>query len=159
VQENTVTVERVIDAPADAIFALLSDAGKHASFDGSQTVDHSAEQSQPLSLGAKFGMSMRARPESLFLPYRTTNTVIEFEPDQRIAWQTTMLGGLVGGRIWRYELSPAEGGKTLVRETWDVSRDKQKPFLKRSAMPKQAQQGMRATLNRIAEALEKPPAT
>jgi hypothetical protein len=50
------------------------------------------------------------------LPYRTTNTVIEFEQDRRIAWQTTMLGGLVGGRIWRYELSPTDGG-TLVRET------------------------------------------
>jgi len=58
------------------------------------------------------------------LPYRTwghlplagDNTVIEFEQDRRIAWQTTMLGGLVGGRIWRYELSPTDGG-TLVRET------------------------------------------
>ena len=37
-----------------------------------------------------FGMSMRGRPETLFLPYRTTNTVIEFEADRRIAWQTTM---------------------------------------------------------------------
>ena len=151
---DTVSVERVISAPAQAIFELLSDAGKHASFDGSHTVDHSALESAPLALGAKFGMSMRGRPESLFVPYRTTNTVIEFEPDQRIAWQTTMLGGLVGGRIWRYELAPADGGNTLVRETWDVSRDKQKPFLKMGAMPKQAEEGMRATLERIADLLE-----
>ncbi len=105
--------------------ALIADAGKHSRFDGSGTVDHSAQESQPLSLGSKFGMSMRGRPETLFLPYRTTNTVIEFEPDRRIAWKTTIGPlGLFGGRIWRYELSPAEGQGhgTLVRETWDVSR-------------------------------------
>jgi uncharacterized protein YndB with AHSA1/START domain len=164
VQGNTVSVERVINAPASEIFALIADAGKHSSFDGSGTVDHtvsdtagraaSGEDSQPLSLGSTFGMSMRGRPESLFLPYRTTNTVIEFEPDRRIAWKTTIgPGGLIGGRIWRYELEPAKGG-TLVRETWDVSQDRQRPMLKLGSMPRQAEDGMRATLERIAALVE-----
>jgi uncharacterized protein YndB with AHSA1/START domain len=154
VEGNTVSVERVINAQAADIFALIADAGKHSSFDGSGTVDHSTQKSQPLELGSTFGMSMRGRPESLFLPYRTTNTVIEFEPDRRIAWKTTIGPlGLIGGRIWRYELSPAEGG-TLVRETWDVSQDLQRPVLKMGAMPKQAEDGMRATLGRIAALLE-----
>lgn len=152
-QGNSISVERVINAPADRIFALIADAGKHSSFDGSGTVDRSTVPSQPLTLGAEFGMSMRGRPESLFLPYRTTNTVIEFEPDRRIAWKTTMGPlGLIGGRIWRYELEPAEGG-TLVRETWDVSSDRQRPMLKRGSMPRQAEDGMRATLERIAARL------
>jgi uncharacterized protein YndB with AHSA1/START domain len=149
VEGNTVSVERVINAPAGEIFALVADAGKHASFDGSGTVQHTTQESMPLSKGSKFGMSMK-----MGLPYRTTNTVIEYEPDRRIAWQTTMLSGLVGGRIWRYELEPAEGG-TLVRETWDISRDKQAVVLKNTGMPKQAEQGMRATLERIAELVEK----
>jgi uncharacterized protein YndB with AHSA1/START domain len=164
VQGHTVSVELVINAPAAQIFALIADAGKHSSIDGSATVDHSVpnvagraapeEQSQPLSLGSKFGMSMRGRPETLFLPYRTTNTVIEFEPDRRIAWQTRMGPlGVIGGRIWRYELSPADGG-TLVRETWDVSQDRQRPMLRMGAMPKQAEDGMRATLKRIAALVE-----
>lgn len=153
-QGNVVSVERVIRAPAESIFALLSDAGKHSSFDGSGTVDHSAQRSQPLSLGSKFGMSMRSRPESLFLPYRTTNTVVEFEPDRRIAWKTTIgPGGLIGGRIWRYELEPVDGG-TLVRESWDVSEDRQRPMLKLCSMPRQAEDGMRATLERIAALVE-----
>ncbi|KKW63415.1 SRPBCC family protein [Mycolicibacterium elephantis] len=153
-QGNVVSVERVIRAPAESIFALLSDAGKHSSFDGSGTVDHSAQRSQPLSLGSKFGMSMRSRPESLFLPYRTTNTVVEFEPDRRIAWKTTIgPGGLIGGRIWRYELEPVDGG-TLVRESWDVSEDRQRPMLKLGSMPRQAEDGMRATLERIAALVE-----
>jgi len=150
VEGNTISVERVVDAPAEQIFALIADAGKHSSFDGSGTVDHSREPSQPLTLGSVFGMSMRGRPESLFLPYRTTNTVIEFEPNRRIAWKTTMGPlGLIGGRIWRYELEPADGG-TLIRETWDVSQDRQRPMLRMGSMPQQAEDGMRATLERIA---------
>jgi uncharacterized protein YndB with AHSA1/START domain len=155
VEGNTVSVECVVKAPPGAIFALLADAAKHPSFDGSGTVDHApGEKSQPLELGATFGMSMRGRPESLFLPYCTTNTVVEFEPDRRIAWKTTIGPlGLVGGRIWRYELEPADGG-TTVRETWDVSQDRQRLMLKMGSMPHQAEDGMRATLQRIAALVE-----
>ncbi|MDT5349551.1 MAG: hypothetical protein QOH91_2838 [Mycobacterium sp.] len=150
---NTVSVERVIKASPDKIFALLADAGQHASFDGSDSVNHATQESVPLSEGSKFGMAMRGRKETLFIPYRTTNTVIEYEPDRRIAWQTTSLGGLVGGRIWRYELSPSDGG-TLVRETWDVSQDKQKWMITSGSMPKLTEDGMRATLERIAGLVE-----
>ena len=162
-QGDTVSVERVIKAPAREIFALLADAGMHASFDGSGTVDHSTSASIPLEMGTTFSMRMRGRPETLFLPYTTNSKVIEFEPDRRIAWQSTTLGGLVGGRIWRYELTPvgAEGSATsgtedgtLVCETWDVSKDRQRPMLKMGSMPRQTEDGMRATLARIAALVE-----
>ncbi len=163
-QSDTVSVERVIKAPAREIFALLADAGRHASFDGSGTLAHarsgegstharSGEGSIPLELGTTFSMRMRGRPETLYLPYTMSNEVIEFVPDRRIAWQPTTLGGLVGGRIWRYELTPVEGG-TLVRETWDVSRDRQRRMLKMGSMPRQTADGMRATLARIAALVE-----
>lgn len=87
------------------------------------------------------------------LPYRTTSTVIEYAPERRIAWQTFGLGGLVGGRIWRCELTPTDGG-TLVRETWDVSADKQKRMITGGSIPEQTARGMRATLDRIAALLE-----
>jgi uncharacterized protein YndB with AHSA1/START domain len=154
---NTVSVERVIKASPAKIFALLADAGQHGSFDGSKTLNHADQTSVPLSMGAKFGMAMRGRKETLFIPYRTTNTVIEYEPALRIAWQTTAIGGLMGGRIWRYELKQAPGNEagTLVRETWDVSQDKQKWMITSGSMPAQAEEGMRATLDRIAELLER----
>jgi uncharacterized protein YndB with AHSA1/START domain len=150
---NTVSVERVIKAPAGTIFALLADAGRHASFDGSDSLNHADQASVPLSMGARFGMAMRGRKETLFIPYRMTNTVIEYEPDRRIAWKTTALGGLAGGRIWRYELSPVDSG-TLVRETWDVSEDKQKRMITYGSMPNKTEEGMRATLERIAGLVE-----
>jgi uncharacterized protein YndB with AHSA1/START domain len=149
VKGNTVSVERVIKAPASEIFAFVADAGKHAIIDGSGLVQHSTAESVPLTKGSKFGMSMK-----MGLPYKTTNTVIEFEQDRRIAWKTTFAGGLVGGRIWRYELEPTDGG-TLVRETWDVSQDKQQWMVKTDRMATQAEDGMRGTLERIAELVEK----
>ncbi|MBV8927508.1 MAG: dimethyladenosine transferase, partial [Mycobacteriaceae bacterium] len=72
---DTISVERVINAPANAIFALLADAGKHASFDGSGTVDHTTAESIPLSLGTTFSMRMNGRPETLFVPYTMHNEV------------------------------------------------------------------------------------
>ena len=150
---NTVSVERVIKAPPDKIFALVADAGKHASIDGTESVNHASEASVPLSMGTKFGIAMRGRKETLFLPYRTTNTVIEYEPDRRIAWKTTFAGGRVGGRIWRYELEAAPEG-TLVRETWDVSQDKQKWMITSGSIPQKTAEGMSATLERIAQLLE-----
>jgi uncharacterized protein YndB with AHSA1/START domain len=154
VQGNTVSVERVIQAPAADIFALIADAGRHSGFDGSGTLNHSTQPSAPLTKGSTFGMAMRGRPETLFLPYRTKNTVIEFEQDRTIAWQTTAFGGLIGGRIWRYELTPAADGGTLVRETWDVSQERVRAMVANGSLPKQTADGMAATLDRIAELLE-----
>jgi uncharacterized protein YndB with AHSA1/START domain len=145
---DRITVERTIAAPPERIFALLSDAGRHQSLDGSGTVRGTRQESRPLTLGTTFGMSMH-----IGVGYRTSNTVVEFEQDRRIAWQTTGLKGLVGGRIWRYELEPVEGG-TLVKETWDVSKDRQKFFLKHSSMPASNTNGMRKTLDRIAATVE-----
>ena len=100
---TTVSVDRVIKAPASAIFAIVSDASRHPEIDGSGSVVKVKEGSpEQLHLGSVFGMSMK-----LGVPYSMSNTVIEFEPDRRIAWQTRVagpLGRFLGGRIWRYEL-------------------------------------------------------
>ncbi len=115
------TVERLIAAPAKDIFALLSDAAKHHAFDGSGTVREAVGAPEPLELGTRFGMSMHAG-----IPYKMVNTVVEYEPDRLIAWQPrpdyAVVNRLIGGRIWRYELEPAEAG-TLVKESWDISQE------------------------------------
>ena len=59
------------------------------------------------------------------VPYSMVSTVVEFEDNRRIAWQTrgpTRLGSWAGGRIWRYEIEPVDGG-SLVRESWDISEE------------------------------------
>src|SRR5580704_8773400 len=95
---NTVSVDRVIKAPASAIFAIVADASRHPEIDGSGALVKAKDGApQRLTLGSTFGMSMK-----LGVPYSTANTVIEFERDRRIAWQTALsgpLGRLIGGRI------------------------------------------------------------
>jgi Polyketide cyclase / dehydrase and lipid transport len=153
---NVVSVERVIAAPASELFAIVADTTRHPEIDGSgSVVKPKAGSPSHLRLGATFGMSMKAG-----VPYSMSNTVIEFEPDRRIAWKTVLsgfLGRFIGGRIWRYEFEPVEGG-TLVRESWDISQDKQGTFLRRGKLPSISAESMTKTLDRLAALAETPAA-
>ena len=145
---DTVTVERLIPASPEAIFALLADPARHRDIDGSGTVQAAKGSSTELTVGSQFGMSMK-----MGLPYSMVNTVIELEPDRRIAWQTRgpgPIGRVVGGRIWRYELEPAEGG-TLVRETWDISQEAAVTKVGVKKLAGKTEKNMAATLARIEE--------
>jgi hypothetical protein len=145
---HVVSVSKVIDAPASALFAVVADAGRHHEIDGSgSVVKLKGGTTQQLSLGSNFGMAMK-----LGVPYSMSNTVIEFEPDKVIAWKTVLsgpLGRFVGGRIWRYEFVPVEGG-TEITETWDISQDKQKLFLKNDKMATRTAEAMTKSLDRLA---------
>jgi len=149
-ERDVVRVERVIPAPAEAIFDLLADPRRHRDIDGSGTVRDAQGEPQRLAMGSKFGMKMH-----LGLPYAMVSTVIEYEENRRIAWQTrgpTRVGAVVGGRIWRYELEPVDGG-TKVAESWDISEESwfTKPLVRKGA--NDARKNMTATLARIEEAL------
>jgi len=119
--DDVASVERVIAAPPEQIFDLLADPARHREIDGSGTVRDAKGGTERLALGSKFGMSMK-----MGIPYSMTSEVIEFEENRRIAWQTrppySWAEKLGGGRIWRYELEPVDGG-TRVTESWDVSRE------------------------------------
>lgn len=143
-----VSVERLIPAPAEAIFALIADPARHRDIDGSGTVRDAKPGASRLTKGSTFGMSMKWG-----VPYSMSNTVVEYDENRLLAWQTRgpgAIGKVLGGRIWRYELEPAEGG-TLVRETWDISQEAAftKPGVKRLADT--TAKNMAATLVRIEE--------
>lgn len=142
---DVASVERFIPAPPETIFDLLADPSRHSEIDGSGTVRAAKEGSQRLALGSRFGMSMKAG-----FSYSMVSTIVEYEENRRIAWQTRptpSLGRhLFGGRIWRYELEPREGG-TLVRESWDISQEKNS-WLVRAARSKSVD-AMTKTLERL----------
>lgn len=147
---DVVTVERVIPAPAERIFDLLADPTRHREIDGSGTVRDAKEPSKRLQLGDTFGMSMK-----MGVPYSMVSTIIELEENRRIAWQTRgpgRIGSRAGGRIWRYELEPVDGG-TRVRESWDITKESPltKPLVGLSRG--KTKKNMEATLERIEEVL------
>jgi uncharacterized protein YndB with AHSA1/START domain len=140
------TVERLIPSPPEPIFDLIADPARHPEIDGSGSVKGVKTGSERLGLGSKFGMSMKVG-----LPYSMVSTVVEYEENRRLAWQTrgpTAIGKYFGGRIWRYELEPVEGG-TLVRESWDISHESAatKPLMRFARA--ETCKAMAATLERI----------
>jgi len=146
---DVLSVQRLVPSPPEPIFDLLVDPAGHAAIDGGGTVQGARSGGRRLALGDRFGMDMH-----LGVAYSTRNTVVELEENRRIAWQTTAAGApgvVLGGRIWRYELEPVEGG-TLVTESWDLTEEKwpSKPVVK-VAMGASTRRNMERTLARIEE--------
>jgi len=140
---QVVSVERVIAAPPEAIFELLVDPDRHHDIDGSGSVVGAKCGPQRLALGSRFGMSMKVG-----MSYSMVSTVVEFDEPRLIAWQTRGPGNLGGGRIWRYELEPVEGG-TLVRESWDITRESLLSKWMVKDLGEKTRANMDATLERI----------
>ena len=143
-----VSVERVIDAPAERIFAILGDARQHHLIDGSDMVQSALKAPDRLAIGAKFSMAMKMGP----LPYRISNEVVEFEQDRRIAWCH------YGKHRWRYELEPQPDGKTLVRETFDWSTALVPKAIELIGAPEKNRKAIVETLDRLARVVEGGPA-
>ena len=99
-----------INAPAEKIFAILSNPHRHKEIDGSHTIQENISGPDKLVLGSKFGMKMR-----LGVNYRIKNTVVEYQENSLIAWRH------VGRWIWRYELVNIGPQMTQVTETFDAS--------------------------------------
>jgi len=143
--EQKISAEFLITAPAERIFAIVGDAAKHHLIDGSGTVRQAAKSPEKLFLGAKFSMGMRWG-----VPYRTSNEVVEFEQDRRIAWCH------FGKHRWRYELETRSDGTTLVRETFDWSTAVIPKVVELIGAPARNRQAIDRTLERLAEVVERP---
>ncbi len=141
--QSSVSSSREIAATPEAIFNLLADPASHGLIDGSGTVVSStATNNSRLSLGSRFGMSMK-----LGVPYRITNEVVEFEENRRIAWRH------FGRHIWRYELEPTEAG-TRVTETFDWSSALAGSIYPLLGYPERNLSAIEKTLERLANVVE-----
>lgn len=124
--------------PRQVVFNLLADPRRHPDFDGSGTVTSSVSGPARLSLGDRFGVGMKIK-----VPYRISNTVVEFEEDRRIAWRH------FGRHRWRYELEPTSDGGTKVTETFDWSTALAPALIDRSSFPAANARGIEKTLPRL----------
>jgi uncharacterized protein YndB with AHSA1/START domain len=131
---------RVVAAPPERIFALLTDPAQHPKLDGSGSV-LAVRPGGPerLELGSTFGMDMR-----LGAHYKIVNTVVEFEPDRLIAWRHFV------GHRWRWRLDPTDDGGTEVTETFDWSTARIPLLIALSSFPRRNKRAIDSTLDRLA---------
>ena len=98
-----------ISADKSKIFDLLARPQNHHLFDGSGTVKGSVSGPERLTLGSTFGMSMKIK-----IPYRISNTVVEFDEGRLISWSHLMKWK------WTYELVDLGHGQIQVTESFDA---------------------------------------
>jgi uncharacterized protein YndB with AHSA1/START domain len=121
--DEFIRTTRFIPAPPAAIFEILRDPERHPETEPGHWVREAIDPAPLAEVGQVFGMNMYL--EQVGGPYVMHNRVAEFEEGRLIAWQPGQLddeGRLeLGGWLWRYELTPVEGG-TAVALTYDWSR-------------------------------------
>jgi uncharacterized protein YndB with AHSA1/START domain len=139
--ERTISRSRVVDASPETIFAVLADPARHGEIDGSGMVQRSRGGEHRLVLGSRFGMDMKFGP----LPYRISNTVVEYEENRLIAWQH------FGKHRWRYRLEPLDDGTTRVTEEFDWSTSVFPKGIELAGYPKQHVANIDRTLERLAQ--------
>lgn len=133
---------RVIPATAREIFEVLASPDRHQDIDGSGTVKGVNFGPDRLYLSARFGMKMK-----IFIPYRISNTVIEFEENNLIAWRH------FGGHIWRYKLNeipaPRNTFVTEVTECFDYSNARSVKLIQLTDAPIRNLTSIEKTLERL----------
>jgi uncharacterized protein YndB with AHSA1/START domain len=122
--DETVSATTIINAPAEAIFAVLADPARHAAIDGTGWVGEALDGQPLTAAGQVFRMAMyhANHPDG---NYQMANRVQVFDPTRAISWepgQDTGDGNLrFGGWVWRYDLAPAATSGTKVTLYYDWS--------------------------------------
>lgn len=122
--DEAVSATRIINAPAEAVFAVLADPAKHAAIDGTGWVRESLDGKPVTAPGQVFRMAMY-HPNHPERNYRMANRVQVFDPPRAISWEPGQGdddGSLrFGGWVWRYDLAPARPSGTEVTLSYDWS--------------------------------------
>lgn len=141
-KDLTASASAVVDAPADEVFAFISRPANHPEISGDESVKGTRHGPEQLTgEGDKFGMSMKM----FGLPYRITNTVVEFEAGQKIAWCHP------GKHRWRWEVETLPEGGTRVTETFDMTPSPIKPALRLMGYPKGHQPNVEKSVANVAK--------
>jgi uncharacterized protein YndB with AHSA1/START domain len=121
---ETVSASNTIQAPADAVFAVLVDPANHAAIDGTGWVCDPLDRHPLTASGQIFRMAMY-HPNHPNGNYEIANRVQAFDPPHAISWAPGYDPGdgklRFPGWIWRYDLAPLGPSETQVTLTYDWS--------------------------------------
>ena len=151
--EKSITVSRLIDAPAEEIFEILTLPAKHPSLDASGTVISGTDQ-RIQNVGDVFVMNMHA--EMMGGDYVMHNHVTAFDENKMIGWQPAQEKNKdePGGWEWLYELKPVDADSTEVSLTYDWSKVDEK-LAKEVGFPAIPADDLEESLNLLAGAVVK----
>ncbi len=121
---ESLSARTTIDAPAEAVFAVLADPAAHPAIDGTGWVTKALDEATLTGAGQVFRMAMyhANHPDG---SYEMANQVRVFDPPHAISWAPGQDragdGNLQFGEwIWRYDLAQAGAG-TDVTLSYDWS--------------------------------------
>jgi hypothetical protein len=117
-------------SPANEIFQILADPGRHRDLDGSGMLQGVASGAPISGVGDVFVMKMYFTELG---DYEMNNHVVEYEPNRRIGWEPEAGRGHPNaapeasrqarwGQRWSFELTPDGPDATVVTEIFDCSR-------------------------------------
>ena len=121
---DRVAATTTIDAPPEAVFAVLANPSAHADIDGTGWVRDSLAGDRITAAGQVFRMAMfhEDHPDK---DYEIANLVEVFDEPRAIAWKPgteSDTGELsFGGWTWRYDLEATGPSRTTVTLTYDWS--------------------------------------
>lgn len=156
--DKKLQASRVVAAPADHVFALLSDPHRHSALDGAGMIRGVEGDTPPISgIGQVFTMNMHADDLG---DYRMVNSVTAFVPGARVGWApkvdpTCELAGKLGdmeasGHTFTYDLREVDGG-TEVTSTYDWTGVKDPQF--EEMFPRVSQEQLAGTLDKLSDAV------
>src|SRR6185369_11454804 len=104
VMTDTVSVERVIAAPADAVWAIVADVTRMCEFSPENTACEWIGSKQEPVVGAKFrGTNQNGKKK-----WKTVATVVDAQPGRSFAF--VVKAGPFGVARWEYRIEPTDDG-------------------------------------------------
>ena len=118
---DQVSVTEHIDAPADAVYALVSDLPRMGEWSPESTGGRWVKGASGPAVGARF----RGTNANESKAWATTCTVVEATPGSAFVFDVGV--GPMKIARWGYRITPSAGGGCDVTETWD---DRRHPLAK-----------------------------
>jgi uncharacterized protein YndB with AHSA1/START domain len=114
--ESRLELTRTINAPASAVFAIVSDPVGHVNIDGSGMLVAAQDSSPMTGVGDSFVMNMdrEALGDIPLGKYQVRNTVTAFVRNEVFEWNVGGVDQPPFGHVYGYRLEPAGDDVTIV---------------------------------------------